>query len=255
MIHDLITLEKPLIFLDLETTGIYPTVDRIVQIGLLKLYPDGEISEWETLIDPDIVIPTAASDVHHITDTMVKDAPYFKDIADVLLRGFEGCDFGGYNAKGFDIPFLKAEFLRCGMTFKPGCIVDAFLIFKKYSPRNLTAAVKQYIGKDLVDAHSAMADARASLEVFRQQLLQHKDLPRTIAEIEAQFRSGGGNNIDEEGKIVWRNNEATINFGTRSGTTLKRCDRDYLSWILRSNFSEDVKKIVREALGGKYPTK
>lgn len=254
MIHDLIVLERPLIFLDLETTGIYPTVDRIVQIGLVKLYPDGELNEWETLIDPDIVIPTGASDVHHITDDMVKDAPYFKDIAGVLLHGFQDCDFGGYNAKSFDIPFLKAEFLRCGMTFKPGFIVDAFLIFKKYSPRNLTAAVKQYTGKDLVDAHSAMADARASFQVFREQLLCHKDLPRTVSAIDALF-GAGPNRVDSEGKLAWRGNEVVINFGTKSGVPLRRCERDYLNWILRSNFSEEVKTIIRDALGGKYPTR
>ena len=254
MIHDLITLERPLISVDLETTGIYPNVDRIVQIGLLKLYPDGELNEWETLIDPDIHIPDNASAVHHITDATVKDAPYFKDIAPVLYKGFQGCDFCGYNCKSFDIRFFIEEFRRCGINFVPGCIVDSFLIFKKYSPRNLSAALKHYTGKDLLDAHSALADARASMQVLREQLLQHKDLPRNIAEIERCFK-GGGNNVDDEGKLVWKNGEVVINFGAKAGTTLKQCDPAYLQWILRSNFSAEVKAIITKALAGKYPTR
>lgn len=254
VIHDLIKLDRPLISVDLETTGLYPAVDRIVQIGVIKVYPDGRVTEWESLIDPGIPISQQVSEIHHITNATVKDAPLFEHIAEKLFIGFRECDFTGYNAKAFDIKFLIEEFKRCRMTFVPGRIVDTFTIFKKYNPRNLTAAVSFYLREDHVDAHSAMADARAALRVLRAQLLLHKELPRTIEELDAIAKTNP-NFVDTEGKFIWKDGEVYINFGGRNGVALKKCDRNYLEWMSRKEFTAEVKSIVINALNGKYPTR
>lgn len=247
-------MERPIVSLDLETTGLYPNTDRICQIGLIKVYPDGETNEWETLIDPDIPIPPEVSAIHGITDLGVKDAPTFKDLSEVLYKGLSGCDFTGYNAKSFDIPFMIEEFKRCGLRFVPGKIIDAFIIFKKYNTRNLTSAVRHYLGKDHVDAHSALADARASFEVLRQQLITHS-LPRTVSELhdicwkDARY-------VDSERKFAWgKNGDVLFNFGANVNQSLKKAKPEYLQWIIRSNFSEEIKGICRSALLGKYPVK
>lgn len=253
MICDLITLDRPLISVDLETTGLYPHIDRVVQIGVIKVYPDGTVREYESLIDPGVPIPPEVSAIHHIDNNTVKDSPLFETIARKLHAGFVGCDFCGYNCKAFDIKFLVEEFRRADIEFKPGRIVDAFNIFKHFNPRNLTAAVKHYLNEDLVDAHSAMADARAALRVFRAQLLAHENLPRTIAELDAMIKPNP-NFVDPEGKIQFnKEGQAIITFGAQKGVPLKQCDRAYMGWILRANFSPEIKKIITDALGGKYP--
>lgn len=253
MISDLIALERPLISVDLETTGIYSNVDRICQIGVLKLYPDGRLTEWETLIDPGIPIPENVTAVHHIDNDKVKDAPLFETIAEKLYAGLNNCDLTGYNARAFDVKFLIEEFRRCNLNFKPGIVVDTFNIFKRYNPRNLTAAVQFYLGEDLVDAHSALADARASFRVLRAQLLKHEDLPRTIAGIDSLFKQNP-DFVDPEGKIMFnKDGKAIFNFGQNKGMLLEKCGHGYFQWILNANFSSEIKKIMTDALSGKFP--
>src|SRR4051794_27719639 len=220
MVHDLIQLERPLISVDLETTGIYSNFDRICQIGVIKLYPDGRLTEWETLIDPGIPIPPNVSEIHHITNDTVKDSPLFEQIAEKLYAGLNNCDLTGYNAKSFDVKFLVEEFRRCKMTYKPGRVIDTFNIFKRYSPRNLTAAVDHYLGEELKDAHSALADARASFRVLRAQLLKHTDLPRSIQGIDDLFKPNP-DYIDPEGKVIFnKDGKAILNFGANKGMLL-----------------------------------
>ncbi len=255
MIHDIVELDRPIISLDLETPGLFPNIDRIVQIGIVKVYPDGKITEWQSFIDPGMPIPKHVTEIHHIGDDHVKEAPLFEQIADKLLAGFEGSDFTGYNVKNFDLKFISAEFARCGKTFKPGRVVDAFIIYKKYNPRNLTNAVYSYLQEEHPDAHSALADAKASIRVLHAQLLRHQELPRTIEELE-KILAPNGNFVDSEGKFVWGSNgKAVLNFGQRAGQLLEKCDASYLQWITRSNFNEEVKTIARNALSGKFPVK
>jgi DNA polymerase III subunit epsilon len=252
-ITTVLELERPLIALDLETTGLYPHIDRICQIGVIKVHPNGEVKEWQSLINPGIPIPPHVAEIHGVNNELVKDAPLFAHIAEKLYYGFRECDFTGYNAKGFDIKFLVEEFRRCNIRFIPGRIVDAFQIFKRYHPRNLSAAFKHYTGEDLVGAHNAMEDARASLRVLFEQLRKHPDLPRSIEALDKLFQPDGLN-VDSEGKIVFNlQGDAVFNFGKNRGVPLRSCDTAYFSWILQANFSDEVKQICREALQGKFP--
>lgn len=252
----------PIVSLDLETTGTSTRVDRVVQIGLVKVYPDGRESEWKTYVNPTIAIPPEATDIHHITDEMVKDAPTFRDLAPALARGFAGCDFAGYNV-GFDLRFLRAEFARVSATyhasaggdFLNGRIVDGLRLFQHLEPRTLSAAAKWYCGDDAdPNLHDAGVDARTALKVIRAQLTVHPELPRDVESLHRLlFETARPGRLDPEGKIYWRYREATIGFGKHEGDPLRRVPKDYLRWVLNADYSVEVKRIVRDALEGKYP--
>lgn len=258
MIVDIISLERPLVALDLETTGLSSKHDRIVQIGIEKFYPDGRITSWESIIDPTIPIPKEASDVHHITDEIVAGEPTFEDIAPILFVGLKECDLLGYNLHSFDVKFLVAEFARCKMKFIVPRIIDAYKIYIRHYPRNLTNAVAHYLNEDLVDAHSALADARASMRLFRAQLIRHPDIPRSVQDIHDSFFAKDKNFLDPEGKIIWNETgDAVMNFSTQhKGKLLKLVPRGFLQWVVKdAGFSDEIKFIVNEALQGRYPVK
>ena len=160
-----LTDNVPLIFFDLETTGVNLFVDRIVELSVIKIMPDGSRETKTRLINPEMPIPAEATAVHHISDEDVKDAPTFRQLAHSLAIYFEGCDLGGYNVGKFDIPMLTREFSRCGIQFSTAGrrIFDAYTIFCQMEPRNLTAAYKFFCGKKLEGAHGAAADTQASL--------------------------------------------------------------------------------------------
>jgi DNA polymerase-3 subunit epsilon len=251
----MINLARPLVSIDLETTGVYSKTDRIVSIGLVKLYPDGKETEWETLVNPLIDIPAEATAVHHITNEMVDEEPTFEMLAPVLAQGLANCDLSGYNLKTFDVKFLIEEFSRCGIVYPEPNIIDSFRIFTKFYPRNLTAAVKVYLGEDLPDAHSALADAKASLRVLKAQLERHEELPQTVEEIHDMFfKKGDENSLDSDNKLIWKNDIVVLNFGKHAGTPLKDANRGYLQWIIdKGKFAEDTKRIISDALNGKFP--
>jgi DNA polymerase III subunit epsilon len=250
-----IPLNCPLIVIDVETTGHHRKVDRIVQIGLIKIYPDGDRNEWQSYVHPTIPIPPEATKIHGITDEMVKDAPTFANLAPSLAAGFKGCDFGGYNVQ-FDLGFLEEEFRRVN---RPGVIngrvVDAFAIYRRYHPRTLSDAVEEYLGRKMVGAHDAMVDARETLAVLEAQMARHfNDLPDSVHGIHTLlFESADNGYVDPDGKLYWRYGEACLNFGEHAGTPLRLVGRDYLGWVLRKDFPEPFKKLVREALEGRYP--
>lgn len=251
----MLKLERPIVFTDVETTGTHPQVDRIVQIGVVKLYPDGKKTEWSSLVEPGMPIPPEVSTCHGITDDMVKSAPTFRELAPMLASGFMGSDFGGFNVR-FDILFLKEEFKRVGATgVMDGVeIVDAYRIYVQKKPRTLTAAVKEYLGEDLIDAHDALVDARASLRVFEAQLEQHPELPQTVGELyQIFFKKPADGHLDPDGKIAWRHGRATLNFSNYATMPLEQVPRSFLNWILQKDFSPEVKHIVREALAGRFP--
>lgn len=262
---ELLHLERPLVDLDLETTGIFPNRDRIVQVGLIKFYPNGEVTEWETLVNPGLAIDPEASAVHKISDDMVRDAPTFCEIAPVLFKGLEDCDFLGYNLKTFDIPFLQHEFARCNLVLKEPRVIDVFKLYQRVSPRNLTAAVKEFLGETFETAHNALSDVRMTARVLEAMLERHQEIPRNVQGIhDLLFKATSG--LDAQGKFAWKGAEVIVNFGKWQGRPLRdalhcscrgrcQCLRGYLTWMVKSDFAEDTKTIARDALQGRFPTK
>ena len=181
----MLQLKKPLAFIDLETTGINLGTDRIVEIAIVKILTDGTRSVKRKLINPGIPIPKSSSDIHGITDEMVKEAPLFKQVAQELKQMLDGCDFAGYNSNRFDIPLLMEEFLRAQVDFdmKNRKLLDVQNIFHKMEPRTLGAAYRFYCNKTLEGAHSAEVDASATHEILEAQLEKYADLGNTLDSI------------------------------------------------------------------------
>lgn len=251
-----LTLKKPIVFFDLETTGIDVYRDRIVQIGAIRIESDGSKTEHEWVVNPQIPIPQTASAIHGITDEIVKDAPTLGDISEALSLLFYNADLGGYNIRNFDVPLLRAEATRIGLQidFESAKIVDGMSIFKIQEPRTLTAAYKKYCNKELIDAHDAIADIRATLEVVEGQIAYYDNLPSSVEEIHEFCFPTNPDSYDAEGKLLFVNGELTINFGKNRGKTLQTLsmeDPGYLEWILNGSFSEKVKEAVRNALQGR----
>jgi DNA polymerase-3 subunit epsilon len=247
-----LTLSRPLVSLDVETTGINPRTDRIVQLGVVKVYPpELTVRRWMTLVNPGIPIPKAASEVHGITDATVAGAPSFGQLASRLLAGLSDCDICGYNVN-FDLQFLRAEFARVKIDFTPAHVVDSFRIFQHHAPRNLAAAVQYFLNEERWQAHDAIEDAIAALRVLDAEVARYQ-LPTTIPELAARYARR--DDVDPDGKIVWRGDEACINFGKHRGTPLSRVDPDYLRWIVNADFPPDVKRLAQDALNGKFPTR
>ncbi|MBP9760923.1 MAG: ribonuclease H-like domain-containing protein [Candidatus Magasanikbacteria bacterium] len=251
-----LTLTRPLTFFDLETTGLDPYNDRIVQLGLIQYKPDGTQEEKQWLINPGIPIPAEVSAVHGITNDMVKNQPRFGDLVAELRPYFFDVDLGGYNAKNFDIPLLITEFSRVGLSLDTETIavVDAMKIFQHKEPRTLAAAYQKYCGKELVDAHDAIGDIRATVAVFEAQLALYTDIGNTPQAIHDTCFPQDPNAYDAEGKLKFIDGKITINFGKNKGKTLQELalnDPGYLEWIVNGSFSEKVKSAVKNVLGYK----
>lgn len=248
-------LDKPLVFLDLETTGLNTSKDRIVDITLLKIHPDGQEESKTRLINPEMPIPEDAIKVHGITDEKVADEPAFRQIAKGFKEFLEGCDLCGFNIKGYDLPLLEAEFRRVGVEFSRSGrrIIDTKAIFHRFHPRDLEAAYRQYCGKELKNSHASDVDARASAEILASQLEIHAELPRDIEGLH-QFCCDPqeANWVDPDGKFICCDGEITFNFGKKhKGKPLKEVaetDPGYLEWILTDDFSAEVKRIAKDAL-------
>lgn len=249
----MLKLKKPLVFFDLETTGLDLYNDRIVQIGVIKYFPDGKKIEYNQLVNPNIPISKESSEIHKITNEMVKDKPLLGDIAIELSKLFYESDLGGFNIKFFDIPMLQNEFQRIGLSLEleKVKIVDAMTIFKLKEPRTLSVAYEKYCGRQMENAHDAMVDIKASVEVLEGQLKFYNDIPNTVEEIHEYCFPADPNAYDLEGKLRYVNGELTINFGKNKSRTLKelaQSEPSYLHWILNGNFSEKVKRAIRDIL-------
>lgn len=261
----LIQLTRPIFFIDTETTGRNPSTDRICQLHFTEVRPDGTTRDWWSLINPTIPIPKEATygeggeyEGHGITDEMVKDAPTFADLADAFLRGFQNCDYGGYNMKSYDLPIIKAEFERVGIqwSYADAYILDGYRIWQVAEGRTLTDAVRSFLDEDHEGAHGASADVHASLRVIVAQLRRFNALPRTLPELHERCWPRDPNAIDPDGKIVWKDGAATMNFGKKwAGKRLDMMTRRDLEWIVTTatGVSAQVKQICRDALIGKYP--
>jgi len=253
MIHEALKLDRPLVVFDTETTGTNPRTDRIVEIACVKIHPDGRREEWVRRLNPRLPIPRASTAIHGIHDEDVRDAPGFREVAAELARFLEGCDLGGYNITGFDLPVLRTEFLRAGVPFEVDKrrLVDAQRIFFAKEPRNLAAAARFYCRREHDGAHGALADAAMTLDVLGGQLSRYEDLPRSVSELHELYCAGLDQDLDPEGRIRLVKGEPTVNFGKNRGRTLKEMSREepgFLKWILKGDFSEPVKEIARKYL-------
>jgi DNA polymerase-3 subunit epsilon len=252
-------LDRPLAFFDLETTGIDPMTDRIVEICVMRVDPGGAVETKTRRINPERPIPPAATAIHGIRDEDVRDAPTFKQIARGLLDFLAGADLAGFNVLRFDAPLLDREFGDCGLDFALAerRIVDAMTIFHRKERRDLSAAARFYLDRELVDAHAAEADVAATLDILDAQLERYPDLPRSVEELAIWSGSGRLNGVDPSGKFVWKDGEVIFAFGKHQGRSLRRIAGeapDYLEWILQSDFPPDTKALVRKALGGSFPS-
>ncbi len=243
-----LNLKKPIVFFDLETTGIDITNDRIVEISLLKIQPNGK-EETKTLrVNPEMPIPKQSTDIHGITDEDVKDAPKFNEIGKTIANFLEGCDIAGYNSNKFDIPLLAEEFLRVGIDFdlKKLRFIDVQVIFHKMEQRTLSAAYKFYCEKDLNNAHSAEADTIATYEILQAQIDRYKDLENDMEAL-SKF-SSQSNNADFAGRIVYNDKgQEVFNFGKYKGHTVESVlekDSGYFGWMLTSEFPLYTKKVL-----------
>lgn len=239
-------LTRPLVFFDLETTGMNITYDRIVEISLIKLMPDGSVYERTRRLNPEMHIPETATAIHHITDEDVAAEPTFRQVASSLATILEGCDIAGFNSNRFDIPLLDQEFSRAGTDFdiSKARFVDVQTIYHKKEPRTLTAAYRYYCGKELADAHSALGDARATMEVLIAQLDKYDDLP---TEMDALSEYASSNrNVDLAGRLVYDDqHREIINFGKYKGKPAEevlRIDPGYYGWIINGDFAESTKR-------------
>lgn len=255
----MITLDRPLVFFDLEATGISTENDRIVDIAMVKRLPDGTEVVYSSLVNPGMPIPREAVAVHHISDEMVAAAPSFKELAPRVLEFIADADLGGFNVGRFDVPMLQAELKRAGyeLMMDGRRIMDAQVIYHKMERRTLSAAYQFYCGKPLPDAHRAEPDARASLEVFWAQLDRYPELPKTMDGIAQFCNAKDPGKVDGEGKFVWRNGEAAFNFGKHRTLLLREVavrDRGYIEWLMRAErTTPELAKICQEALNGRFP--
>ena len=245
-----LNLANPLVFFDLETTGINISRDRIVELSYLKVHPNGKEESKTRRINPDMPIPPEATAIHGITDEDVKDCPKFKAIAKSLAVQLEGCDLAGFNSNRFDIPFLAEEFLRAGVDidFNRRKFVDVQTIFHKMEQRTLAAAYKFYCDKELEKAHSAEVDTKATYEVLKAQLDRYPDLKNDIKFLSEY--SSFNNNVDFAGRMIYNDKgEEVINFGKYKGQKVidvLTIDPGYYSWIMDGDFALNTKKMLTE---------
>ena len=243
-------LEKPIVFFDLETTGVQIAKDRIVEISILKVFPNGNKESKTWLVNPTIPIPEETTNIHGISDEKVANEPTFNKLAEEISKLIHNCDLGGYNSNKFDIPLLAEEFLRSGIDFdmKNRKAIDVQNIFHKLEQRTLVAAYKFYCDKNLTNAHSAEADTTATYEVLLSQLDKYNELENNVSFL-SEFSERGGKFADMAGFIRYNKEEEEIlSFGKYKGVTLKEIWRDnpgYFSWIQNADFPLYTKNVMQ----------
>lgn len=252
---------RPLVFIDLEATGADATRDRIVEIALIKASADGQTTEYVQRVNPGMRIPAEVIAVHHISNEDVAQCPSFKDLAPAVMSFMEGCDLAGFGISRYDIPLLKEEFKRSGITWDTDnrCMIDGLTIYHQKERRDLSAAYEFYCQKTLVGAHGAQADARASMEVLFAQIKRYSDLPQNVEGLHEFCNRQDERFVDSGRKLIWRDGEAAINFGKHKGELLRdlaRKQRDYLEWMVSDGkFQQDTVDICWKALRGEFPKK
>lgn len=231
---------------DLETTGISISTDRIVEIALIKIHPDGKEESRVMKINPGMPIPPESTAIHGISDADVANAPKFEEVARELAEFMKNCDFAGFNSNKFDFPLLVEEYLRAGIDFdvENRKFIDAQRIFHVMEPRNLAAAYKFYCDKSLENAHSAEADTRATLEVLKAQIDKYEQLKNDVDYLHSF--SGQSKNVDLAGRMVYNDQgKEVFNFGKHRGKLVEqvlRQDQGYYQWMMDGDFSRDTKR-------------
>lgn len=243
-------LSRPLCVIDVETTGTLDNIDRVVELGVVKLHPDGHEVTWRSLFDPGFPIPAEAIAVHGISDDLVKQSPRFETLGEGIWQSFNGCDVAGYNV-GFDTKMLNKEFARMGLSspFEGAKVIDAMRIFHKEEPRDLAAAYKHYKGQPLLHHHSALADAMAAKEIILAQAARNCESIDSFGWlVQASKPEVSPSAVDAEGRVVTRNGVPVLAFGKHAGTPLVKVDRGYLEWALKQDFPNDFKVLLQNTL-------
>ncbi len=254
-----IKLSKPLVVLDLETTGTWVEKDRIVEVGMVKLFPDGSKENYVKRVNPGMPIPANVTRIINITDDDVKDAPAFKELAREILEFIGEADIGGFNILRFDLPLLEREFIDAGFTFswRERNIYDAQKVYHIHEKRDLTAAYQLYCDKALTNAHSALGDAEATVEIFDAQIKKYGSPEVGIESIKDFDYERSSAYFDKERKFSWWNGELYPTFGKygrkKHIKSICKSDRRYLEWILTKDFSEEIKTMIRGVLNGEFP--
>ncbi len=243
-----IELTKPIVFFDIESTGLNPATDRIVEISMLKIHPNGKEEDQTYRINPTIPIPAESSGIHGIFDRDVEDKPTFKDLASQVYEFIKGCDLGGYNSNRFDVPMLAEELERAGIEIdiKKLKLVDVQVIFFKQEPRTLSGAYKFYCNKDLMNAHSAKADVVATWEILKAQVERYEDLGNSIDSL-AEL-SNSDKFADLVGRLVYdKGKNVLFNFGKHKGRKVDSVfekEPSYYDWMMRGDFPAYTKKLI-----------
>lgn len=245
-----LNLTKPLVFFDLETTGINIATDRIVEISILKVHPDGKEEKYTQRVNPIVEIPKEVSEIHGITNEDVLNEPTFKEIASKVAEMIKGCDLAGFNSNRFDIPLLAEEMLRVDVDFdmKNRLSIDVQTIFHKKEERTLSAGYKFYCDKDLIDAHSAEADTMATFEILKAQISKYEDLEnntKALSEFSTQRKRA-----DFAGFLLYdESGEEIFSFGKYKGrkvTEILDENPGYYAWIQNADFPRYTKKVLTE---------
>lgn len=245
-----LNIKNPIVFFDLETTGLNIATDRIVEISYLKVWPNGKEESKTRRINPEMPIPAISTAVHGITDADVASCPTFKEVAKTIAADFKGCDLAGYNSSRFDVPLLVEEMLRAGVDFDISRRkqIDVQTIFHKMEQRTLSAAYRFYCEKELDNAHSAEADTRATYEVLKSQLDRYSNLPNDMGAL-AEFTTYN-NNIDLAGRIIKdEQGRAVFNFGKHKGKLVFdvfATDFGFYDWMQKGEFTLNTKKVLTE---------
>ena len=252
----MLLLSRPIAFIDLETTGVNLSSDRIVEIAIIKLMPDNTRSVKRKLLNPEMAIPKQSSDIHGITDDMVKDAPTFKQSGNEIKQFLDNCDLGGYNSNRFDIPILMEEFLRAGMDvdLSNRKMIDVQHIFYSMEPRTLSAAYKFYCQKDLINAHSAEADISATIDVLMSQMSRYQNLGNTIDSILGVI--GEEKIVDYARRFSYDSNGVEVfNFGKYKGKSVSevlKSEPQYYDWMMKGDFPLHTKQKLTEIMNRSF---
>lgn len=254
-------LQRTLVLVDVESTGVWVEKDKIIEIALLKYTPDGKKETYYKRINPGMSIPAAVVKLTGIRDEDVKDQPSFRQVAREMFNFIGDCDMGGFNVERFDLPLLEREFAEAGLKFdwKERKIYDAQKVYHLNEKRDLSAALKFYCDKDLVGAHSALADTEAVYDILEKQVAKYGEGNEDISVLDQFEYSSHLDYYDEERKFAWWNGKLYPMFGKYARKIpleeIVKTDSGYLVWILKSDFSEGIKCIIQSALHGECPSK
>ncbi len=250
----LLNLIKPIAIFDLETTGLNITKDRIVEIAIIKINPDGNEETFHSYVNPEIKIPKESAEIHGITDEKVQDSPTFKELASKVVEFIGEADLVGFNSNKFDIPVLSEELLRVGNDFdiSSKSFIDVQNIFHKMEQRTLTAAFKFYCDEDMENAHSALYDTKVTWEVLKAQLNKYENLDKDVKKLADFSRAGNLDIYDFAGRLAINDKEEVIyNFGKNKGKTIEQVDQEepgYYGWMMQADFPLYTKKCLKKEM-------